>query len=60
MKFCLNVTFSKFIAFVIIILAFALDIKSDTGGTVFMYAIPFANMIITGKQYLDMKTEENK
>lgn len=60
MKFYLNVTFSKFIAFVIIILSFSLDIKSNTGGTVFMFALPFVNVIITGKQFLDQKTEGRK
>jgi hypothetical protein len=60
MKFDLNVTFSKFIAFVIIILAFSLDIKSNTVGTVFMFALPFVNVIITGKQFLDQKTEGRK
>ena len=58
MNFDLNVTCSKFIAFVIIILAFALDIKSNTGGTNFMFALPFVNLIITGKQFFDQKSEK--
>jgi hypothetical protein len=55
MKFYLNITFSKFIALVIIVLAFILDLKSGTGGSVFMFVIPFVNFIITGKQFIDSK-----
>lgn len=59
MNLDLNVTFSKFTALVITVLAFVLDLKNG-GGTVFMYAVPFVSFIITGKQFLDMKELKNE
>jgi hypothetical protein len=40
-------------ALVIIILAFILDVQHTKSGTVFMFSIPFAVFLITGKQLID-------
>lgn len=56
----LTVTFSKIMAFIIIILSFLMDYMNDKGGTVFMYSIPFAVFLITGKQVIDYKKEDIK
>lgn len=55
MRFDLNITMSKVTAILIVILAFAIDIQAKTGGTVFMFSMPFVNLIVTGKQYFDKK-----
>ena len=55
MNFYLNITFSKFIALIIILLAFALDFRHTAGGQIFMFTVPFVNFIITGKQVIDLK-----
>ena len=52
-NFAMTITFSKAIAFIIIVLSFLMDFLNDKGGTVFMYAIPFAVFLITGKQAID-------
>lgn len=49
------ITFSKAMAFLIVVLAFLMDFLNDKGGTVFMFAIPFAVFLITGKQAIDWK-----
>lgn len=54
-KFNVQVTFSKAIGALIIIMAFLMDFLSDKNGTVFMYSIPFTVFLITGKQYFDAK-----
>ena len=59
MKVEITLTWSKIMAFIIIILSFILDLKTKSGGTVFMFAIPFAVVLITGKQMID-KTKEVK
>ena len=41
-------------------MAFVIDIKYDTKGMVFMFALPFAVVLITGKQIVDMKKEKNE
>ena len=61
MKNNIVLTFSKLSAAVIIILAFVMDLLNDRGGTVFMYSLPFAVALITGKQVVDWKkNEKNK
>jgi len=62
MKISVNIelTWSKIMALIILVLAFIMDFANDKGGTVFMFSIPFANILITGKQYFDKsKTVEN-
>ena len=56
----MTITYSKAIAFLIIVLAFLMDFLNDKGGTVFMFAIPFAVFLITGKQAIDWKKEQVK
>ena len=41
-------------------LAFILDFKFNTNGTVFMFSLPFSVFLITGKQYFDAKKAEPK
>ncbi len=36
-------------------LAFTIDMKFKTNGTVFMFSLPFSVFLITGKQYFDSK-----
>ena len=56
----MTITYSKAIALIIIVLAFLMDFLNDKGGTVFMFAIPFAVFLITGKQAIDWKKEKVK
>jgi hypothetical protein len=39
-------------------MAFILDLKYDNNGTIFMFALPFAVALITGKQILDKNKHE--
>ncbi len=55
MKFEITLTWSKILALVVLVLGFIIDIKTGSGGTVFMFTIPFVVFLITGKQYLDKK-----
>ena len=59
MSFYLNITYSKIIALLVLILAFVMDIMNDRNGTVFMYCLPFVVTLITGKQFLDKNKHEN-
>lgn len=45
-------------AFIFQCLAFTLDLKYNTNGTVFMFSLPFSVFLITGKQYFDSKKSE--
>ena len=56
-KFAVTLSWSKLVALIILCLAFTLDIMSDKSGTVFMFSIPFAVFLITGKQYFDRNKE---
>jgi uncharacterized membrane protein (DUF485 family) len=56
----MTITFSKVMALLIIVLSFLMDFLNDKGGTVFMFAIPFAVFLITGKQAIDWKKEQVK
>jgi hypothetical protein len=58
MKILVTLTWSKIIAFLLLGCAMFLDIKNG-GATAFMFAIPFVVFLITGKQYLDSKNENN-
>lgn len=57
-KVFINITLSKVMAFLILILAFAMDILNDRAGTVFMFAVPFVVFLISGKQYFDSRRNE--
>ena len=52
-NFAVTLSWSKIIALVIVVLAFVIDIMSDKNGTVFMFSLPFAVFLITGKQLID-------
>ena len=52
-KIDINLTWSKAMAAVVLLLGFILDLANKAGGTVFMYTIPFVVFLITGKQFID-------
>jgi hypothetical protein len=54
-QFAMTVTFSKFIALMILILSFVMDYHNNKGGTVFMFSLPFVVFLVTGKQIIDYK-----
>jgi hypothetical protein len=39
-------------------MAFTLDLKFKTTGTIFMFTIPFSVFLLTGKQFFDAKKEQ--
>lgn len=51
----IEVTSSKMMAYLMLIMSFVLDMLNDKSGTIFMFAIPFVVFLVTGKQYIDMK-----
>ena len=53
-------TFSKFIAFIILIFAFILELKNEGRGIIFEIALPVIVLLITGKQYFDRGIEKKK
>jgi len=57
MKFDITLTWSKAVAFIIVVLAFILDLLADKSGTVFMFSLPFVVFLITGKQLIDKKKD---
>ena len=52
------ITYSKFMAMILLIAAFWMDFANDKGGTVLMFAIPFIVILITGKQITDHLNHE--
>ena len=60
MKWLLTITWSKLMALFFQSLAFTIDFKFNTGGTVFMFSLPFSVFLITGKQYFDSKKVDPK
>jgi hypothetical protein len=46
-------------ALLVLLMAFTIDLKYGNGGTIFMYSLPFAIALITGKQILDKNKNEN-
>lgn len=54
MKFAITITASKLMAFVIILIAFVIDLTGK-GATAFMFAVPFVASLVLGKQYFDSK-----
>ena len=53
MKFAITLTWSKLVALFVLIGATYLDLKTGTGATAFMFALPFVVVLITGKQFID-------
>jgi hypothetical protein len=60
MKWLLTITWSKLMALIFQVLAFVIDMKFKTNGTVFMFCMPFSVFLITGKQYFDSKKKPNE
>lgn len=59
--FAVKLSWSKLIALVALIFALCLDVITESTGTNFMYTLPFAVFLITGKQVNEMiKTKKNK
>ncbi len=57
MKLLLTITWSKLMALIFQALAFIIDMKFKTNGTVFMFSLPFTVFLISGKQYFDSKKQ---
>jgi len=53
MKIQITLTWSKLVAVLVLGSAVYLDVKTGSGASAFMYALPFIVFLITGKQYLD-------
>jgi len=57
MKFNINInielTWSKIMALVLLLEAGFIDLKTIHTGTIFMFAVPFVVLLITGKQGID-------
>ena len=53
MKFNITITFSKIMALIITLAAVVIELKSETSGKIFMFALPFIVALITGKQLID-------
>ncbi len=60
MKFKIELSWSKLMALIFQVLAFTLDWKYKTNGTIFMFSLPFSVFLITGKQYIDSKNLKNE
>jgi len=54
-----TLSWSKIMALLVLLMAFTIDLKYGNGGTIFMYSLPFAIALITGKQILDKNKNEN-
>jgi len=57
MKFLIELTWSKLMALVVVGCAMVIDVKNGAPGTVFMFTLPFAVFLITGKQFFDHRKE---
>jgi len=53
MKFNIELSWSKLVALIVIIAAAYIDKSNGLPGTVFMFSLPFATFLITGKQFFD-------
>ena len=60
MKFNIELTWSKLVALVVIGCAVYIDARNGLPGTVFMFSLPFAVFLITGKQFFDHRKELKK
>ena len=60
MKFNIELSWSKLIALVVIGCAVYIDARNGLPGTVFMFSLPFAVFLITGKQFFDHRKELKK
>ncbi len=53
MKFNIELSWSKLVALVVVGCAVYIDARNGLPGTVFMFSLPFAVFLITGKQFFD-------
>ena len=60
MKFNIELTWSKLVALVVVGCAVYIDARNGLPGTVFMFSLPFAVFLITGKQFFDHRKELKK
>ena len=59
MKIMIELTWSKFMALIVLGSAVYLDIVNKTVNT-FQYALPFVVFLITGKQFIDLKKKNGE
>ena len=52
-NFAVTLSWSKIVALIMLILAFSLDIYHKSGGSIWMFTVPFVVFLITGKQLID-------
>jgi len=57
MKINIELTWSKIMALVVTGCAVYIDSKNGLPGTVFMFSLPFAVFLITGKQIIDWRKD---
>jgi len=60
MKFMIEMTWSKLMALVVVACAVYLDIVNGSGGQIFMFTLPFAVFLITGKQVIDWRKKRDE
>jgi len=60
MKFAIVLSWSKIVAVLVLGSAVYLDLKTGSGASAFMFALPFIVFLITGKQYLDSKNGKDE
>ena len=60
MKFLIELTWSKFMALVVIGCATYLDITNGLTGQIFMFTLPFTVFLITGKQLIDWRNKNGE
>jgi len=58
MKFSITMTWSKMMAFLILVCAVIIDVKQGLNGVVFMFSLPFVSGMVVGKQYIDRNKKE--
>lgn len=58
MEFKIELTWSKIVALIILVMAFIIDLKNDSN-SLMMFALPFVVVLITGKQVVDLKKKNN-
>ena len=59
MKIMMEITWSKFMALIVLGVALYLDIVNTGTGT-FQYAMPFVLVLITGKQVIDWRKKNGE
>ena len=57
-KVYLNITMSKIMAYLMLVLAFVIDMCGEKNGTVYMVAMPIVASLVLGKQYIERNKDE--